>query len=449
MHRFSRMHLPAAEAMRKLDTIDLEEKSRIAEGVALIAVIDHRRDYLAAGYSCMRDYCMGRLHMSEDQAFRRIQVARAALDFPDVFEHLADGRLTVTTASVLAPHLQLETVGELLAAAAYRSRPEIVRLLAERSRPTEAPALLLECEASVETPSSSLAPVQVNSLADVRGHCSSEPADGSPAPAQVKCPRRGRVSPSLTGGYDVRLSITDDEHEDLRRAQALLGHAVPSGDPALVYARAMKHYLAHLEKQRLGAKPGAAAAARIASGRGIPKPLRRLVWERDGGRCTFVSEDGHRCEATSRLELDHIQPIALGGRTASENLRVLCRAHNQYEAERVLGKEFVQRRRELAERERARGRVASATDEARARARAKSVESAAREQEPGTPRHPQHDDILAALRGLGFDKAEARRGAELADAKPEASLEVCLRLALTELTRQVVIRGERRAKCSA
>jgi len=49
MHRFSRMHLSAADAMRKLDAIDLEEKSRVAEGIALIAVIDHRRDYLGAG----------------------------------------------------------------------------------------------------------------------------------------------------------------------------------------------------------------------------------------------------------------------------------------------------------------------------------------------------------------------------------------------------------------
>ena len=64
MHRFSRMHLSPEVARRTLDTIDLEEKARIAEGIALIAVIDHRRDYLEAGYACMRDYCMGRLHMS-------------------------------------------------------------------------------------------------------------------------------------------------------------------------------------------------------------------------------------------------------------------------------------------------------------------------------------------------------------------------------------------------
>ena len=64
MQGFSRVHLSPDVAMRNLERIDLEEKSRIAEGIALIAVIDERRDFLGAGYSCMRNYCVGRLHMS-------------------------------------------------------------------------------------------------------------------------------------------------------------------------------------------------------------------------------------------------------------------------------------------------------------------------------------------------------------------------------------------------
>ena len=70
MHRFSRMHLSPDEAMRKLDATDLGETSSIAEAIALIAVLDHRQDYLAAGYSCMRNYCMGRRRWSEDKALR-------------------------------------------------------------------------------------------------------------------------------------------------------------------------------------------------------------------------------------------------------------------------------------------------------------------------------------------------------------------------------------------
>ena len=434
MHRFSRMHLSAADAMQKLDAIDLEEKSRIAEGIALIAVIDHRKDYLAAGYSSMFSYCTGRLHMSEDKAVRRIEVARVALEIPEVLEYLADGRLSVTTAGVLAPHLTPENSAELLAASSFRSRQEIVRLLAERSQHAEAGTLALDGPNQVEDSSSLSAPVRMNSPADNCASPATEDAPGPVAPAQASLARRGRIFSSASGGHEVRLTLTDEEHADLRQAQAHLGHAVPSGDPALVYARAMKLLLAHLEKQRLGAKPGASVPASV--GRGIPKPLRRLVWERDGGRCAFVSTDGHRCEETRRLELDHIQPIAAGGATTPENLRLLCRPHNQFEAERLLGSEHVRTRRELAQLERARARAEKAASATRARARAAA-------------KHEHHDDILTALRGLGFKPAEAKRGAEWAGAMPEASLEACVRMALTALTRAVVVRGERRARCTA
>ena len=153
-------------------------------------------------------------------------------------------------------------------------------------------------------------------------------------------------------------------------------------------------------------------------------------------RCAFVSAGGHRCGKTGRLEIDHVTPVARGGSNAPDNLRVLCRAHNQYEAERVLGREHVQRKRELARRERARDKAAASAGVARAQAR-------------DSAKQARYDDIRAALRGLGFRDDEARRGAGLADAMPDASLEACLRLALTELTRAVAMRGERRARSSA
>ena len=188
----------------------------------------------------MRDYCMGRLRMSEDRALRRIQVARVALQFPEIFECLAAGRLSVTTASELAPHLTPESAVELLAASAFRAKHEIRRLIAERSKPSQAPAeAASHCD--VETSSSSHAPAHVNSLADL---CASPPgaADStSLALAHVDEARRGRVTRGSDGGHEVRLSITEEEHDIFRRAQTLLGHAVPSGDPAVIYARAMQY----------------------------------------------------------------------------------------------------------------------------------------------------------------------------------------------------------------
>ena len=63
----------------------------------------------------------------------------------------------------------------------------------------------------------------------------------------------------------------------------------------------------------------------------IPSRLKKYIWERDGGQCTyFHHETKRRCTSQHLLQIDHIQPFALGGKTEKENLRLLCAGHNQY-----------------------------------------------------------------------------------------------------------------------
>lgn len=79
-------------------------------------------------------------------------------------------------------------------------------------------------------------------------------------------------------------------------------------------------------------------------GKAFTRAARRTAFERDGERCSFVGDDGVRCEARTFLQVDHIQPRALGGTGDAANARVLCAAHNQYEARRVFGGAFIDRK---------------------------------------------------------------------------------------------------------
>ena len=56
-------HLSPEAALARLDVVYTSELSGAAEGLALIALVDERKDYLPAGYSCMKSYCVEHMGM--------------------------------------------------------------------------------------------------------------------------------------------------------------------------------------------------------------------------------------------------------------------------------------------------------------------------------------------------------------------------------------------------
>ncbi len=71
--------------------------------------------------------------------------------------------------------------------------------------------------------------------------------------------------------------------------------------------------------------------SRGSSGRSIPAAVKREVWRRDQGCCTFVDRDsGRRCGSRFFLEMDHIVPVAVGGAAEPGNLVLRCAAHHRY-----------------------------------------------------------------------------------------------------------------------
>jgi 5-methylcytosine-specific restriction endonuclease McrA len=75
----------------------------------------------------------------------------------------------------------------------------------------------------------------------------------------------------------------------------------------------------------------------------IPAAVRRAVWERDQGCCSWPLDAGGRCGSTHRLELDHVIPWARDGEPKVENLRLLCGRHNRLAARQVFGNACVDR----------------------------------------------------------------------------------------------------------
>jgi len=125
----------------------------------------------------------------------------------------------------------------------------------------------------------------------------------------------------------------------LRRAQELLRHRIPNGDLNEIFDQALDLLVRDLEKKKFAAtdRPRRDGPATSVASRHIPAAVKRAVWQRDQGRCTFVSHNGAHCCERGELEFDHIRPHADGGDASVGNVRLLCRRHNQYESQRFFG----------------------------------------------------------------------------------------------------------------
>ena len=386
-----------------------------AETLVYIAVADERKLYLPAAYPSMYQYCLGELHMSEDAAAKRIHAARAARRFPAIFDAVAEGRLNLSAVVLLAPHLARETSDELLAAASHKTNAGLRLLMAERFP-----------QPDLATSVQAILPVGTDGQHAVRHvACLAD----SPAPGQVESPApRAKLTPLTPERFAWQVTVPRNTNDKLLYAQQLLGHAVPKGEIAEVLDRALDSLIEKLEKRVFAASSRPRPGRRSGNARHVPAAVQREVWLRDGGRCTFVSDKGHRCEARTRLEFDHVEPVARGGCSTVGGVRILCAGHNQHAAECTFGKGFMREKRQQARREAAAKREAKRAREAaearetkRAHERAAAV--AARAQE-----------IVPWLRTLGCRPDEARRAAAHAvEVLPGASLEDQVHRALQTL----------------
>ncbi len=75
----------------------------------------------------------------------------------------------------------------------------------------------------------------------------------------------------------------------------------------------------------------------------LPAHVKRAVMARDGGRCQLELPSGERCGSTHRLEFDHVTPLARGGASTVDNVRLCCRAHNLIAARRAFGDAWMDR----------------------------------------------------------------------------------------------------------
>jgi len=284
-------------------------------------------------------YATERLRLSEGQAYERITVARRSRAFPALLDMIADGRLTLTAAAKLGPHLTQENAVALLARAVHATRRQVEILVAELAPKPDVASSVRKLPARRAAAEPAAAEVRAAEV----------PVEVRPGGPPARRPEPIRQAPAASAAtvvatsparFRVQFTASAELEAKIARARALLRHKIPSGDVAAIIDEAVTRLVAELERARCGeVERPRSTVPKVSTSRDVPAAVKRAVWRRDESRCTFVDRRGRRCASRDTLEIHHVEPFGKGGVTSVDNLRLLCRSHNQYQAELDYGAE--------------------------------------------------------------------------------------------------------------
>ena len=321
------------------------EKRNVALAIAQIAEMSRRKGHLECGYKNLFDYCVRRLRLSEGSVALRIQVANVSRRFPQILVALAENRMSLTVAGLLAPVLTESNVDNLLADCAGMTKREAEEyLVALRPKPVFAPSIR-------KTPSrpaftSPRKPPAVQETRSARPTFRTTPSILEPARPEV---------------YNFRFAADRRFKEKFERLAEVLGVENPLQHMAEIMEQALDMALdkkdlkrkrarrLEREAKRIGKTPGKKscpdeipAGEQKAKSRYIPSEVRERVHDRAGHQCEYEAKDGTRCRSRTGLEVEHQLPFALHRSHDERFLSLLCRQHNLLSAERVFGVAFMQ-----------------------------------------------------------------------------------------------------------
>ena len=352
MPTYTLASLPDHVVTQRVDAHAVQQRTDAPVFIAELAEFDARKLWAPAGYHSTHDYCVRKHQLDHYLTCRWIAIARLGYRYPVIFPALADGRLSQTTILMLKPYLISHTALGLIQDAMGRSKRQVEKLLAAKFPQPNVPTLIEPLQAHF--PTTELAPcalvdagpeaaLSINLVAPAQVVPSTTPAQPIP---MVPLTPRAKLAPLSTDRNALQVMIDDETVELLEQARDLLSHAAPNADAGTVLKRALRCLVTELQRRKFAQVEHPRTAKGASASSRVPAEVKRQVSARDGDACGFQGPEGNRCGSRYQLEWDHEHPVALGGGSTTENVRQLCRAHNQYEAERRFGKEFMARKRD-------------------------------------------------------------------------------------------------------
>jgi hypothetical protein len=321
------------------------EHGALADFLVALAAFDRERRWLELGFTSLFYFLHRELGLSKGAAFYRKTAAELIQRYPEVVEPLRDGRLCLTSVVELAKVITPENRGEVVARFFHASKQEAKAVAAEL-RPAEAAphrdvvTLLQQAPPTATRPAAATegaTPVAAVQPDEPDGEVSASAPCLPPTPAPPAT-RPDEVEPLSGDLRRFHVTVSRRFPEKLAAARDALSHSHPGAGSGEVLEAALDLLLAAQDRKKgLVKKPRASPPRPSENPRHIPAQVKRAVWTRDGGRCQWAVASGGVCGSTTRLELDHILPLARGGTSTPSNIRILCAFHNQLAAKQAFG----------------------------------------------------------------------------------------------------------------
>ena len=305
------------ELISQLKNSVTQEREILTKVLKLLRKVEQRKLYLARGYASLFDFVRLELGYSEAAAMRRINAMRLIKEVPQVEEKVAKGSLSLTVANQIQSYFRRENIKRK-----------------QEKKPNLSPQDKLELTKKMEGASSR--------------QCEKTLASLSPESVLPKEKQRAITEDK------VLLQIVADQGfmKKLEKLKQLTRHQNSQGELVKVLDKALTLALEKMDPEQREARrekrkakmnkldkpiPFPAQKVKVLHRR-IPQKTRDRVWVRDKGNCQYIdTQTGKKCGSESYLQVDHIQPFALGGGHEESNLRLLCGKHNRYFSIKTFG----------------------------------------------------------------------------------------------------------------
>jgi hypothetical protein len=360
----------ARDLSARLADLLRREHGALADFLLALADFDGQRLWLDLGHPSLFSFLHRELGLSKGAAYYRKTAAELVQRFPEVIAPLRDGRLCFTSVVELAKVLTPENAGEVLPRFFHCSKGEAKALSAailpdeaapQRDVVTAVPAAPVRAARASAGRLLPAEPMLIGAgvgigvgLARGNGEPAAgpstavhldEPLHANPPPAPPSAPTsraRDGAEPLTADLRRLHVTVSRRFLAKLEAARAALSHSHPGASMEEILEVGLELVLdLHAKRRGLVAKPR--RERRPSKPDHIPAEVKREVWKRDEGKCQWRLDSGGICASTLRVEIDHSLAEALGGLATVENLRLLCRGHNDLAARRTFGDEWMNR----------------------------------------------------------------------------------------------------------